>query len=211
MIADIGCGPGTSAVTLLERGYQVVGVEPNAEMRAVAKTALGRNHHFSIVDGTAESTGLADHSVDLVLAAQAFHWFNVPAARQEFLRILRRPPWVALTWNTMRMDTPFMAEYESLLQQFGTDYRQVHHKLLGDDKFATMYPHGCRRQVFANVQSFNFDGLAGRLRSSSFIPRENDPPFTPMMAELQRVFEQHQCDGIVRLDYDAELFLGVAD
>ncbi len=209
IVADIGSGPGTSTQLFLKRGYAVIGVEPNAEMRLAAESALQRFPQFTSVAGTAEATNLQNQSVDLVVAAQAFHWFDVPNSRREFLRILRPPGWVALLWNTLRTDTPFLQAYESLLQRFGTDYRQVHHKNLGEEVFDKLYPHGHERLVFANVQSFDLEGVTGRLRSSSFMPREDHPLYQPMIAELQRLFAERQCAGHVRFEYDAELFLGV--
>ncbi len=209
IVADIGSGPGTSTELFLKQGYSVIGVEPNAEMRLAAESALRNYPRFKSVTGTAEATNLQEQSVDLVVAAQAFHWFDVPNARREFARLLRPPGWVALLWNTLRTDTPFLRDYESLLQRFGTDYRQVHHKNLGDEVFDKLYPHGYERRVFANVQSFDLEGVTGRLRSSSFMPREGHPQYQPMIAELQRLFSEHQCAGQVRFEYDAELFLGV--
>jgi SAM-dependent methyltransferase len=100
-IADIGSGTGISARPFLERGYAVVGVEPNAAMRAAAEG-------FRSVDGTAEKTGLPDASVDLAIAAQAFHWFRSAEARVEMKRIVRAPQWVALLWNERLTDTPFL-------------------------------------------------------------------------------------------------------
>ncbi len=209
IVADIGSGPGTSTEMFLKHGYAVIGVEPNGEMRLAAESALRNYPRFKSVAGSAEATNLQNQSVDLVVAAQAFHWFDVPNARREFARILRPPGWVALLWNTLRTDTPFLLDYESLLQRFGIDYRQVHHKNLGDDVFTVLYPHGHERRVLANVQSFDLDGVTGRLRSSSFMPREGHPQYQPMIAELQSLFAEHQCAGHVRFEYDAELFLGV--
>src|SRR5690348_6041031 len=80
-VADVGAGTGLLTRELATRFCDVIAVEPNEEMR----NALGD----SVVDGTAENTGLDDSSVDAVFAAQAFHWFNPFLARIEFQRILK--------------------------------------------------------------------------------------------------------------------------
>ncbi len=81
VIADIGSGTGISAKLFLENGNEVFGVEPNAAMRGAAEEFLREFPKFKSVDGTAENTNLPDNSVDLVVAAQAFHWFDKDKTR----------------------------------------------------------------------------------------------------------------------------------
>ena len=67
-----------------------------------------------------------DASCDVVTAAQAFHWFDVDPTRREFQRILRPGGAVVLVWNIRRTDaTPFLREYEELLQRFALDYKKI--------------------------------------------------------------------------------------
>src|SRR5438270_109908 len=87
-VADIGSGTGISAGPLLKTGNTVYGIEPNAPMRQAAERLLATYPRFHSLDATAEATSLPYGSVDLVLAAQAFHWFDRPKARREFVRIL---------------------------------------------------------------------------------------------------------------------------
>src|SRR5690606_2435033 len=75
MVADIGSGTGISAEMLLKAGVPVTGVEPNPPMREAAERLLADYPGFTSVDGTAQATTLPDGSMDLILAAQAFHWF----------------------------------------------------------------------------------------------------------------------------------------
>src|SRR5262245_10828564 len=87
-IADIGCGTGISSESFLNHGNPVLGIEPNREMRISAATRFAACDRFRPIDASAESTTLPDSSVDLIVAAQAFHWFDHAAAKTEFLRIL---------------------------------------------------------------------------------------------------------------------------
>src|SRR5689334_18081902 len=117
LIADIGAGTGLLAELFLKRGYRVLGIEPNREMREARARLLAGYPHYTAIDGTAEASTLDDHSVDLITAGQAFHWFDRERARAEFARILRPSGWVALVWNERRIDsTPFLADYERLLR-----------------------------------------------------------------------------------------------
>src|SRR5262249_25402422 len=82
-IADVGSGTGICAKIFLKNGNEVICVEPNREMREAAEASLVGYRGFRSVDGTAEATTLPDASVDWVVAAQAFHWFEPDGARRE--------------------------------------------------------------------------------------------------------------------------------
>lgn len=116
VVADIGSGTGISTGLLLDNGHRVIAVEPNADMRAAAETRYGSNGAFQSVAAPAEATTLPDASVDWIVAAQAFHWFDVEKCRVEFRRILKRGGFVALLWNDRRDDTPFLRGYDALLK-----------------------------------------------------------------------------------------------
>jgi len=81
--ADVGAGTGISARLLAERGVEVVAVEPNRAMREAAAP----HARVTFRDGSAEAIPLADGSVDLVLAAQAYHWFRAVPAVTEMARV----------------------------------------------------------------------------------------------------------------------------
>jgi SAM-dependent methyltransferase len=209
-IADVGSGTGLSAELFLRNGNEVIGVEPNAAMRHEAERLLAHFPNFRSVDGTAEATTLPARSVDHVVAGQSFHWFVPQLAREEFARILEPRGWVVLLWNSRRLDsTPFLRAYEGLLQRFGTDYRQVQHRNVDAAKLQDFFgEEEFRRFTLYNEQRFDLSGLRGRLLSSSYTPKHTDPGYEPMLRELERVFEQHAEEGLVRLEYDVEIYVG---
>nr|NIP59195.1 class I SAM-dependent methyltransferase [Gemmatimonadota bacterium]NIR79606.1 class I SAM-dependent methyltransferase [Gemmatimonadota bacterium]NIT88663.1 class I SAM-dependent methyltransferase [Gemmatimonadota bacterium]NIU32101.1 class I SAM-dependent methyltransferase [Gemmatimonadota bacterium]NIU36696.1 methyltransferase domain-containing protein [Gemmatimonadota bacterium] len=128
VVADVGSGTGLLSRLFRENGHPVLAVEPDPEMRRVAEEELGGVPGFRSVAGRAEETNLEAGSVDLVVAGQAFHWFDRDAAREEFRRILREPRRVALVWYTRVVGAgPFMEALERLLLEHGTDYRSVRH------------------------------------------------------------------------------------
>ncbi len=168
-------------------------------MREAGEKLLRNYPKFKSLEGTAEFTGLEPHSADFVTAGQAFHWFDRNNARKEFQRILKLNGWVVLTWNERQIDsTPFLKSFEELLLAHGTDYTQVNHKHIGQDIIASFFaPDRFEKMVFQNEQRLNFDGLKGRLLSSSYTP-ESGPKFDGMLKELQRIFKAHQENGEVR-------------
>lgn len=101
-VADIGAGTGIFSRLLLELGCMVFAVEPNSDMRHTAELELKTCDRFSIGSGTAENTGLPEASLSFVTAAQAFHWFDPDAFRQECLRILEPGGLAVFVWNSRR-------------------------------------------------------------------------------------------------------------
>jgi SAM-dependent methyltransferase len=209
-VVDLGSGTGISCELFLASGNRVTGVEPNAAMRLAAERRLGAMPAFTSVNASAESTTLPDRSADLVIAAQAFHWFDIEAARREVLRILRPSPggWALLMWNDRkRQGSEFLEAYERLLVEFGTDYLKIRHNNIDDQAFEAFFgAPGWQRATFANNQHLDFDGLRARLVSSSYVPQEDDERFSPTLQRLQDIFERHQRQERVTIEYQTELF-----
>jgi len=209
VIADIGSGTGISSRLFLDRGCMVYGIEPNAAMRTAGERELASLPQFSSRDGTAEATGLPAASVDLVIAAQAFHWFDADAARQEFARITRGEGWCALIWNTRRLDsTPFLRAYESLLHRYGTDYAQVQQRTIAPARLDAFFNAGYETHRLYNEQQFDLDGLRGRVLSSSYTPGPDHPRHAEMLVALEELFAKHLQNGVVTFQYDTEVYVG---
>lgn len=209
-IADIGSGTGISTGPLLERGYQVSAVEPNDEMRAYAEKAFKKYPGFRSLNATAEATKIPNHSLDLILAAQAFHWFDVAETKKEFERVLKPDHFVGLLWNE-RIETgvPFLEGYETLLKTYGTDYSQVKRQALKQQgAFESFFTKGFEVKTFKNSQSFDFEGLKGRLLSSSYVPNASHPLHLPMLAALKQLFDQHSEKGKIEMPYETRLYFG---
>lgn len=208
VIADIGSGTGKLSELFLNAGCKVFGIEPNKEMREAGERM---NHpNFTSVDASAEETTLPAGSVDFVTAGQAFHWFDLDRCRPEFQRILKPGGRVIIIWNDRQDDTtPFLAAYEKLLEQFGTDYAQAHHRRADKPEvIRAFFGNEPRFKNFHNVQQFDFEGLKGRLLSSSYAPVAGQPKYEEMLAELKRIFDRHQKHGTIAFEYDTHVYYG---
>ena len=209
VVADIGPGTGFLTKLFLDFGCAVLGVEPNAEMREAGDRLLSGYAKFSSRDGRAEESGLAEASVDLAAAGQAFHWFDATEARRELRRILRSPRWVALVWNERLESGEFLLGYERLLHRYSTDYAKVDHRRIDAQRITDFFEHReWRLATFPNVQKFDWTGLRGRLDSSSYAPRAGDVKYEPLLRELRALFDAHQKNGTVDFAYDTNLYYG---
>jgi SAM-dependent methyltransferase len=209
VVADVGSGTGILSALLLESGAQVIGVEPNAAMRAVAEATLGAWPRFRSVNGTAEDTTLAPQSVDLVVVGQAFHWFDVAQARREALRVSRAGAWAALLWNERPQDaTPFLADYEAILTRHAPQYASITASRANESSMREFFGGAMQFAAFPNQQQLDFEGLQGRLMSSSYAPEPGDPAHAPMMAAVAKLFDAHARQGRVVLPYQTLVYFG---
>lgn len=153
---------------------------------------------------------LPDSSADLLIAAQAFHWFDRAAFRLEAQRLLVEQGTVALVWNARRTDsTPFLEAYENLLRSHASDYGRVNHRSIAEEELVDFFgPRGCQHHEVSTFQAFDLQGLRGRALSSSYVPQEGEPGHAELMAGLDRAFHDHARDGSVRFEYDTTLHFG---
>lgn len=209
VVADIASGTGIWTRLLLENRNQVIGVEPNAAMREAGERLLAAFPKFTSVSGTAETTTLADQSVDFVTAAQAAHWFDRARARREFVRILRPAGWLVLLWNERVTDsTPFLRDYEQMLLTYGTDYQDIRHEHTTSEINEFFDPMPFQERVFAMRQEFDYPGVEGRLLSSSYAPGPDHPRHAPMLRELRRLFEANAVEDRAVFEYKTRLYFG---
>jgi len=209
VIADVASGTGLLTRLLLENGNPVFAVEPNTEMREAGERMLAHYRKLVSINGTAEQTGLDSASVDFVTAAQAAHWFDPERARAEFARILKPGGWCVLIWHERRTDaTPFLRDYEQLLLAYGTDYKEVRHEHTTASIHEFFAPAAFRERVLEYRQRFDYEGVTGRLLSSSYAPLEGHPNYEPMMRELERIFRDHARNGTVEVEYTTRVFYG---
>lgn len=211
IIADIGSGTGILSELFLKEGNKVFGVEPNTDMRNAGVKLLNKYPTFISIDGSAEDTKLDNNSIDIITAGQAFHWFHLENARREFKRILKPKGWVILIWNRRKkLTNAFLKEYEKFLLKYGTDYKAIEKSKLDFDKFFENYKRkkNYNRITFDNHQIFDYEGLEGRLLSTSYIPLSDNPNYNDMINDLKYLFENFQENGYIRFEYDTEVIYG---
>lgn len=210
VVVDLGCGTGLSSLAFVRAGLAVIGVEPNEAMRSHARDFFSDCREFRARAGRAESTGLDSGCADLVIAAQAFHWFDVAATRAEALRILRPPARAALLWNDRRADgSAFARGYEDLLQRFSADYAEVRHRHTRLDRVGDFFGGKPWRTITAtHSDTLDLPMLADRLNSASYVPAADHPQHAAMMDCLRALFAATACDGAVRMEFETRILFG---
>lgn len=210
VVADVGSGTGILTRLLLNSARMVYAVEPNAEMREEAERLLGEYANFYSINATAEDTTLDRNAIDLITAGQAFHWFDPESSRKEFMRILKPNGSVALVWNHRQdSSTPFMVAYDDLLSTYCPEYAEVTHTRIDDSHLSAFFgPNGYKTAEFPNSQQFDYEGLEGRLLSSSYTPQPGHPNYEPMLLRLQEIFTEYQQEGYVSFEYLTRVYYG---
>lgn len=204
--ADVGAGTGISTILLAQRGIRVIAVEPNADMRAAGPLHPLITWH----DGTAESTRLPSASVDLVLCAQAFHWFRPPEALAEFHRILRPAGRLALVWNVRDLSDYFTTEYTAAVRLASGENRAetMPFDPAVVENSGVFGPISLRE--FPHSQSLDGRGIIGRAVSASYVPKSG-PAYDRLVEMLAHAYERHaDAGGLVHVRYVTRVFTSTA-
>ncbi len=211
-VADIGAGTGIFSDQLTHTGAHVFAVEPNAGMRQRASLSSDTSQHVTWIDGTAEHTSLPDSSVNLVTAAQAFHWFDGPSFRAECLRILRKPVRVALVWNVRVLDAPVNLACEEVFMAFCPRFKgfaggMTRHDQRIVDFFGGSYDLWC----FDNPLSYSEEKFVQRCLSGSYAPREDEADHEPFKAAVGELFERYRMGGSIVIPNETLAYVGTLD
>ena len=178
-------------------------------MRSAGEEFLPEYPKFTSVNGTAEATTLSGQCVDFITSAQAAHWFVREKAMPEFQRILKPSGYLVLIWNDRKTaGSRFSEEYERLVETYGTDYSEVQRlgRVIDGNEFFREFK--CQKRTLANCQDLDYKAVEGRLLSSSYAPQRGEPSCASMLADLRRIFDECQENGLVRMEYDTNIYLG---
>lgn len=212
-VVDVGSGTGRAALELARRCHRVTAVEPEEGMRREAERRA-RELGVTVTQraGSAEATGLEDRCADLVVCAQAFHWFEPARALPELRRVLRRDGRLAVWWNDRRVDgVSFMERYEEFIERYNPNYRRGYRER---DWAAILTDGGHFESVtedrFPHAKRVDAEGFIALACTSSYLRNALDAAQLRAFAdELRGVLHEHHGDGEFDVPYVTLLYRGV--
>jgi ubiquinone/menaquinone biosynthesis C-methylase UbiE len=146
-------------------------------------------------DGTAQHTGLPDGSVDLIVAAQAFHWFATIEVMLEFARVARRRA-AMLQYERDERDA-FTKAYGEIVRGYATDDTEaLRQRALA--AFAVFPESRISRTEAFSLQAMDREALLGRAASSSYLPASGAPA-EALRRDLNELFDRYASGGRVAL------------
>ena len=211
VIADIGAGTGKMTELLLEQGDIVYAVEPNAEMRQQAEELLGSNKNFHSVSKAAENTSLRADSVDLLVCAEAYHWFDNENTILEFRRILKADGYGVLLWNNVG-DNLYEKENGELYQKYAKKDSWSTISTPKEERAKNLFGEGNYQKItFENPILQPWEGFLGGALSASFAPQPGEENYEAYESGLRNIFNQYARDGLIETKFITTCYYGRLD
>ncbi|MCH5204554.1 MAG: class I SAM-dependent methyltransferase [Oscillospiraceae bacterium] len=208
-VADIGAGTGKFTRCLLKKPWKITAVEPNGDMREKLEAIEG----ITVVNASAENTGLEARSFGLVAAAQSFHWFDEEKFKEECKRILTDSGRVAIVWNSF-IDEGLARRQTEICRKYSTDahFRQTGHAGMREkdesDAFFAGYFKEFQKLEFFGERSFDRESFIGETLSRSYAPKLGQPDHERLVEELNMVFSEFESGGKAAVKCSTTLYFG---
>lgn len=207
VFADIGSGTGIFSEHLLENGYRVYAIEPNADMRKKAEEKLSLYKDFISVEGVDSNTAIPDQSVDCITTAQAFHWFDSDAFKKECCRILKPHGKVIIVYNTRDESAECNKALAAVHRKYCPDF-QGFSKGMNDERCRAFFDDKCDVFRVDNSQVYDRQGYINRILSSSYSLRDGDKEFTEYIEEINCLFDTFSDNGTLIVPMCTVAYIG---
>jgi ubiquinone/menaquinone biosynthesis C-methylase UbiE len=200
-VADVGAGTGMLSDVFLANGNRTLAIEPNDGMREICRLLHPENPYLEVIDGTAEATGLASSSIDLVTAGRAMHWFDREKAFTEFRRILKPDGWVAIiAFGRTEDGRTENVEFENVLRTFSEDHADTHAGYGVYRQLRSYLPRDFHHREILGMMRLDWENLLGMTLSLSHSPAKDHPAYKDFERSLRIFFDRFANDGRVELE-----------
>ena len=207
VFADVGSGTGIFARQLIDRGYRVFAVEPNADMRRKAEEELNGNGNFTSVRGSDENMNLPGNSVDCISAAQSFHWFNPEAFKKECRRVLKPGGKIFIVYNSKVDSAECTKALAELNYKYSPDFHGFSNGMSSEKCLFFFSKNGV---VFRTDNTLIYDrqGYVNRALSSSYSLKESDENYSGYLKGLNEIFDTFSKDGFISIPNETVTYTG---
>jgi SAM-dependent methyltransferase len=199
-VVDLGAGTGKLTRSLVALGHRVTAIEPLPEMLELLVAAAPGA--FDLL-GSAEVIPLPDHSADVVTAAQAFHWFDHEVALPEIARVLRPQGQLALVWNTRDDREPWVTHLSETIGSETVESRDAETPIRESGLFGPV-----ESATFEWTQHLDRATLRDLVLSRSYCAIKPLEEQEKVLADVERLFDEHASGGEIELPYVAQCFRG---
>lgn len=182
VVLELGAGTGKLTRELVDQGHAVFATEPDEAMLAVLRE---RVPEVSAKVATAEEIPANDRSVDVVVVAQAFHWFDHEAALPEIARVLKPGGHVALVWNSRDERIPWVRRMGDILGRQDLDTSSSQH-LVHSDLFGFV-----EEATFKHWQEVNRESILDMARSRSSFAVMDEGERESHLAEVLAFYDDY--------------------
>lgn len=200
-VVDLAAGTGKLTRALLGLGAEVVAVEPVAGMRQQLERAVPG---AEAIDATAERLPFPDASVDAVVVAQAFHWFDVPAAAAEIHRVLVSGGGLGIIRNEWDKSVAWVAAMYELIRTHSGDPPHRHPQGWRQALEATGRFTPLAERIIPHPVDVDLDTLAARVASLSYIAMLPAADREQLLGAVRRLVAERGvagADGLIRTPY----------
>lgn len=205
VVADVGAGTGLLTQHFVGKVKKVFAIEPELEMRNFAHGFIGDRQDIDYIDGVAENTTLESHSVDLIIAANAYHRFQPEPTLNEFRRILKPNGMLAVfsyhdEHNFVR-DTLRVCNNEHYNQRLTATRHEEPVQYFYGDAISSRY-------LFTQEQSETWDDYWGAIGAGMESPDESEEWFITFQEAHRQRFNDMATSGRITVKYSTEVWLG---
>ena len=181
-VLELGAGSGLLTEQLTALGHRVIATDPLAQMLG---HLVRRAPAAAAVRATAEAIPVHSQSVDVVVAAQAFHWFDPVRSLPEAARVLRPGGHVALTWNLRDERIPWVRRLGRLI---GSDEHESDptHRLLASNLFGYV-----ETTTFRLWQQLGRDRLRDLVVSRSRIASMGESERSRVLRDVDALYDEY--------------------
>lgn len=207
--ADIGSGTGIFSRQLSEYASKVYAVEPNDDMRAAAEKSMTDYGNIISVCGNSDNTGLGNHSVDIVTAAQAFHWFNRQSFKNECMRILKKDGIVILVWNDRDTSSEVISRNFEVNRRYCANFKGSSNGMdFENETFSDFFDGEVKKMEFENNLIYDYETFILRNASSSYAPKKGKENYISYVDELKNIFDACSSNGRLVYPYITRCYIG---